>query len=383
MINIFIIPFIYGFIQASLFIAIPLRIIDLGISNPFVLGLAGSVFSIFYAPLCILQSLLSNRINKRIAILSVSITYPFIILGFLLLNNIPAIIALCGLMGIVLSMFWPAYQSHITIGLDPAQTTRNLQEFSIGWSSAGVIGCFVSGLIISGINIKMIFILNLIMSFIGASLVARHIHNKLTNPTIECTTQNKKKSDQSQSRFFLILAWIGVFAVFFSMGVIVWLFPKFATDAGMSPLIIGSLRAILGIFQVVMFFLLRLNHRWQYSFTHLFFYELMLISGLIILVFSHNVMWWILAFSLIGVSVGFLYSSSLFYSSQARSVKSEKTGFHEAIIMSGSLFGTLLGGIIAKTFSASGAYSMCIIFMTICIVIQFTVRFRYKTREVL
>ena len=171
--------------------------------------------------------------------------------------------------------------------------------------------------------------------------------------------------------------------MFFSMGVIVWLFPKFATDAGVSPLVIGSLRAVLGIFQVVIFFILRLNHRWQYSFTHLFFYELMLISGLVILVFSHNVMWWILAFSMIGIAVGFLYSSSLFYSSQARSEKGEKTGFHEAIIMGGSLFGTFLGGITAKIFSAFGAYSMCIIFMIICIIIQFVVRFRYKQGRVL
>lgn len=384
MVNIFIIPFIYAFIGSSLFIAIPLRIIDLGVSNPFILGLAGSVFSIFYAPLCILQSLLSNRINKRTAILSVSITYPFIILGFLLFNNIPAIIILCGLMGVVLSMFWPTYQSHITIRLDPAQTTRSLQAFNVAWGSAVVIGCFIGGFIISGINIKMLFILNLILSFIGAYLVARHIHNKSTDP-MGCT-QNKQNNlsqphvitENNNIKLFLILAWIGVFAVFSSMGVIVWLFPKFAIDVGMSPLIIGSLRAVLGIFQVVIFFILRLNHRWQYSFSHLFFYELMLISGLVILVFSHNLMWWILAFSLIGVSVGFLYSSSLFYSSQARSEKSEKTGFHEAILASGGLLGTFLGGIIAKAFSAFGAYSMCIIFMIICIIIQLTIRFRYK-----
>ena len=378
MANIFVIPFIYAFIGASLFIAIPLRIIDLGVSDPFILGLAGTVFGIFYAPLCILQSLLSNRIIKRTAILSVSITYPFIILGFLLFNNIPAVIVLCGLMGIVLSMFWPTYQSHITIRLDPAQTTCSLQTFNVAWGSGVVIGCFIGGVIISCININMLFILNLILSFIGIHLVARHIHNKLTDPIIECTTQNKP-SDQSQSKFFLMLSWIGVFAVFFSMGVIIWLFPKFAIDVGISPLIIGFLRAVLGIFQVVMFFILRLNHRWQYSFAHLFFYELMLIFGLVILVFSHNVMWWTLAFSMIGVTVGLLYSSSLFYSSQARSEKREKTGFHEAIIMGGSLLGTFLGGIIAKLFSASGAYFMCIIFMIICIIIQFTVRFRYKT----
>ncbi len=384
MVNIFIIPFIYGFIGTSLFIAIPLRIIDLGVSNPFILGLAGSVFSIFYAPLCIIQSFLSNRINKRTAILSVSIIYPFIILGFLLFNNVPTIIVLCGLMGIVLSMFWPTYQSHITIKLDPAQTTHNLQGFSIGWSSAGVIGCFVSGLIISCINIKMLFILNLIMSFIGAYLVARHIHNKLTDPIIGCIIQNKQnKNNPPQSKFFLILAWIGVFAAFFSMGIIVWLFPKFAIDAGMSPLIIGSLRAVLGIFQVVIFFILRSNHRWQYSFSHLLSSELILISGLIILIFSCNVIWYTLAFALLGITVGFLYSSSLFYSSQARSEKMEKTGFHEAIVWSGVLLGTLMGGITAKIFSASGAYFTCIIFMIICIIIQFAIRFRYKTQGVL
>ena len=61
MVDIFVIPFIYAFIGSSLFIAIPLRVIDLGVSNPFVLGLAGTAFSIFYVPLCILQSLLSNQ----------------------------------------------------------------------------------------------------------------------------------------------------------------------------------------------------------------------------------------------------------------------------------------------------------------------------------
>ena len=381
MINIFIIPFIYAFIGSSLFIAIPLRIIGLGVSNPFILGLAGSVFSIFYAPLCIMHSLLSDQINKKVAILSVSIIYPFIILGFLLFNNIPAIIILCGLMGIVLSMFWPTYQSHITIGLDPAQATRSLQGFNIGWGSAGIIGCFIGGVIIFSINIKTLFTLNLILSLIGIYLVARHIHNKLADPIIEDTTQNKQiKNNLPQSKFFLILAWIGVFGVFFSMGVIVWLFPKFAMDLGVSPFIIGSLRAILGIFQVVIFFILRLNHRWQYSFAYLFFYELILISGLVILIFSHNVMWWILAFPLIGVTVGFLYSSSLFYSSQARSAKKEKTGFHEAILTGGSLLGTFLGGTTAKIFSASGAYFMCVIFMIICIIIQLTIRFRYKEK---
>ncbi len=382
MINIFIIPFIYAFIGASLFIAIPLRIIDLGVSNPFILGLAGGVFSIFYAPLCILHSLLSNRINKRTAILSVSIIYPFIILGFLLFNNIPTIIMLCGLMGIVLSMFWPTYQSHITIGLDSAQTTHSLQKFNVAWGSAVVIGCFMGGVIISFMNIKMLFTINLILSFIGIYLVTGHIHNKLTDPIVECAAQNKQ-SDQPRSKFFLILAWMGVFAVFFSMGVIVWLFPKFAVDAGVSPLIIGSLRAVLGIFQVVIFFILRLNHKWQYSFSHLFFYELILVFGFITLILSSNVMWWILAFSLIGVSVGFLYSSSLFYSAQARSAKREKTGFHEAVLTSGTLLGTLLGGIMAKIFSGSGAYSMCIVFMIICIIIQFVVRFRHKIRRIL
>ena len=56
----------------------------------------------------------------------------------------------------------------------------------------------------------------------------------------------------------------------------------------------------------------------------------------------------------------------------------EKTGFHEAIVWSGVLLGTLMGGITAKIFSASGAYFTCIIFMIVCIVIQFVVRFRHK-----
>ena len=179
---------------------------------------------------------------------------------------------------------------------------------------------------------------------------------------------------------FLVLGWMATFCVWFSIGIIVWLFPKFATDSGMSPSAIGFLRATLGLFEAVVFFLLGLNHRWQYSFSNLIIYELMLIFGFVILMLTSTVAWWALSFAIIGISAGFVYSSSLFYSSQAKTEKSEKTGFHEAVVVSGMLFGTFFGGIISRVFSAAGAYSMCIGLMFLCVILQMFL-FRYKNHK--
>lgn len=136
--------------------------------------------------------------------------------------------------------------------------------------------------------------------------------------------------------------------------------------------------AIPGIFQVIVFFILGGYQRWQYSLPYLVVHELVLVFSFVILIMSSLVSWWILSFALLGISSGFIYSSSLFYSSQAKTDKTEKTGFHEAILMSGALVGTFSGGIVFRVMSMAGAYSMCIILIIACIIAQFFVRSKVK-----
>ena len=373
-INIFGIPFLFALIGTSLFIAIPLFILKLGVTDPFVLGMAGAAFQICYIPSCILHSLFSKHINRRRSIVAASVIYPLIILGFILTHKISFIILLCGLLGMVLSMFWPTYETHITVNLDQCRATKNLQRFNIGWSSGSVLGCLMGGILFN-INAKGVFYFDFIISLMAMYFIFHYIQE---NP-IEKTSRihirqgdspESSKAEGRNAKQFLIFGWMGVFVVWFCIGIIVWLFPKFAIDVGMSASIIGFLRATLGAFQAIIFFILGLNQRWQYSFPHLAVYELMLIAGFGILIMTSAVAWWTLSFALIGIAAGFVYSSSLFYSSQARTEKSEKTGFHEAVVMSGALFGTFFGGIISKAFSATAAYSMCIGLMTLCIILQ-------------
>ena len=100
-INVFVIPFLFALIGSSLFIAIPLLI--------------------------------------------VSAIYPIIILGFILTHEIFAMYFLCALLGITLSMFWPTYETHISVNLDQYRATKNLQGFNLGWSTGSVLGCALGG----------------------------------------------------------------------------------------------------------------------------------------------------------------------------------------------------------------------------------------------
>ncbi len=388
MINIFIIPFLFALIGSSLFIALPLFMLKLGVTDPFILGMAGVAFQICYIPFCILHSFFYRRINRRRSIIAVSVIYPLIILGFILTQKVSFIIFLCAFLGVALSMFWPTYETHITVNLDQYRAAKNLQRFNIGWSSGSVLGCLLGGILFT-INVRGVFYFDFLISLIAIGLIFYHIKDnfmeKLCGSKAQINQEEVPEASirkaHNNTKQFLIFGWMGAFVTWFCIGILVWFFPKFATDIGISPPIIGFLRATLGIFQVIIFFILGLNHKWQYSFSNLVIYELVLISGFVILIMTCTVAWWTLSFALIGISSGFVYSSSLLYSSQARTEKSEKTGFHEVAIMSGVLFGTFFGGIISKIFSAAGTYSMCIGLMVFCIILQMLMQFRYRVQK--
>ena len=384
-INVFVVPFLFALIGSSLFVAIPLFILKLGVTNPFMLGMAGVAFQVCYIPFCVLHSIFSKRINRRKSLLIVSAIYPIIILGFILTHEIFVMYFLCALLGITLSMFWPTYETHISINLDQYRATKNLQGFNLGWASGSVLGCALGGILFT-FDVKAVFYFDFIMALVAGYLILRYVQGKFTpltlhNPSLlspPFVGGEDRGGGTHNIRQFLVFGWTALFCVWFSIGIIVWLFPKFATDSGMSPSVIGSLRATLGLFEAVVFFLLGLNHRWQYSFSNFIIYELMLIFGFVILMMTSTVAWWTLSFALIGISAGFVYSSSLFYSSQAKTEKSEKTGFHEAVVASGMLFGTFFGGLISGAFSAAAAYSMCIALMALCIILQLLLRFKYR-----
>jgi len=384
-INVFVVPFLFALIGSSLFVAIPLFILKLGVTDPFMLGMAGVAFQVCYIPFCVLHSIFSKRINRKKSLIIVSVIYPIIILGFILTQQISIIFFLCALLGITLSLFWPTYETHISVNLDQCRATKNLQGFNMGWASGSVLGCALGGLLFT-FNVKAVFYFDFIMSLIAIYLIFRYVQENFIERSNSVPVKQENSPESSLRKTydikqFLVFGWMAAFCVWFSIGIIVWLFPKFATDSGMSPPTIGFLRATLGLFQAIIFFVLGLNHRWQYSVSNLVIYELMLIFGFIILMVTSTVAWWALSFAIIGISAGFVYSSSLFYSSQAKTEKGEKTGFHEAVITSGMLFGTFFGGIISRTFSAAGAYSMCIGLMTLCIILQLVLRFNIIHRN--
>ena len=371
------IPFLFAVICSSLFVAIPLFILKLGVTNPFVLGMAGATFQIFYLAFCILHSLFSRYINKRKAIITASILYPIILLGFILTHKVSFIFFLCAFQGISLSMFWPTHESYITINVDKRGANKNLQRFNIGWGSGMVLGSLLGGILFS-INMRGVFYFDFIISLIAIYLIFQYIQENFINHNDKSSIKQEDSQElptaKENIKQFLMLGWTGLFVAWFCIGIIIWLFPKFATDRGISSATIGSLMATQGIFQVIMFFIQGANQRWQYSFPYLIIYELMLISAFAILIIFPSVICWTLSFALIGISAGFIYSSSLFYTSQARTEKGEKTGLHEAVLISGALFGTFFGGIIARAMSISASYSMCIGVIIACIVLQVFMR---------
>ena len=64
-INLWGIPFLFALVGSSLFVAIPLFMLKLGVTDPLVLSMAGVAFQFCYIPFCILHSFLAKHIQRR------------------------------------------------------------------------------------------------------------------------------------------------------------------------------------------------------------------------------------------------------------------------------------------------------------------------------
>ena len=73
---------------------------------------------------------------------------------------------------------------------------------------------------------------------------------------------------------------------------------------------------------------------------------------------------------LIGLLAGVTFTASIFYSLYTQSPGGRRTGFHEAIVGSGFLFGPLLGGIAGEYLGARAPYGLAMLVIVGAVIIQ-------------
>ncbi len=338
------------------------------------LGVLVAIATAFYTFLAIPCGKLSDKIERHrmlyvgcLLIGIVSILLRFCVSKLHLLLVFPCV-------GISMALFWPAYEAWLAEREGEGKLIHRVMLFNFFWSTGITIGPAVSGYLYK--DTQPFTPLYLAAGVGLITCVTIYFCNLYSDKSTL-----GKQSDQTKTLFpspserkkYLNIARCANFTSWFVLGVLRWLNPKLTRDMGIFPSTFGNMMLALGGMQTFAFLFLGTGYstRWHYRLG-----PLIIVQGLAILCFVgiwwiEDIIFWIIAFAIIGVSVAFTYFGSLYYGLHMHSDKGSKSGWHEAVLGLGSLLGPLFGGIAADSiFGIKSPYLLCACVIFIGIIVE-------------
>ena len=363
-------PFLYisAFVMDGCFalvgLCVPLLAMRLGATYGD-LGAISATGALAYSLSCLISGRLSDRVGYRRSLAAASFAVVLIFSLYPFATRLSHIFVLSGATGVVIANFWPPLQAWLGKGMDRRRLLRALGGFNVSWSLGFLVGPALGGNIYQ-MDPNRAFVL-------GAGLIALLFLALLLVKVQEPCPAGISPSELASfpaSRRFLPIAWAANFAAFFSIGSVRSLFPKLAIDQGIQPGSLGHLMALIGLAQLVAFFLVSRTDRWQFHLSPVVIAQLLSVGGLCTFVLGDSPA--VFAFGLLtqGLLVGVTFTSSIFYSLCSESPGGRRTGFHESIVGSGFLLGPLAGGLAAQHFGPRAPYLLAAAVILCAIALQ-------------
>jgi predicted MFS family arabinose efflux permease len=303
--------------------------------------------------------------------------------AILLSRSVVAAFAFYGLFGFCLSFFWPPLMSWLSFGFEGKHLGQAMARVTLTGSTGNVISPFLAGTLSS---LSPRFPL-----FGAAGLLAANsfflILAALVLPKIRADT-NRGKSKQHDSErsdgstTLRYPAWIGLFAIYTFLGVIITVFPMYARDdLGLSKSTIGILLLCRSLCTAVGFFILGRSAFWHFR-------PRPMIVGLILLAIlalwmprTRSLPMLVVSLAMIGplISLGFCYS--FFHGASGAPKRAARMAIHEALLASGLISGSAAGAQIYQHYSMAAVSIFCAGLLAVAILIQLLLIYRFSLQK--
>ena len=344
----------------------------LSLSSTF-LGLLVGISTAFYAFLAIPLGQLSDRVERKRMLYAGCVLISAVSIGITFCNNKLHLLLIFPLIGISMALFWPAYEAWLAERESDSKLLHRVMLFNLFWSIGITMGPTVSGYIYQDANPFKPFylacsvgLITLIVFFFSKTSTSWEIKQERETTEILFPTPSVRKRHLNISRCANFASW-------FALGVLRWLAPKLTKEMGIHTIVFGNLMLALGGFQTITFLFLGTGYstRWHYRLGPLVIVQTLAIVCFIMIWWSQNMLVWLFAFVVIGISVAFSYFGSLYYGLDEHIDKGNKSGWHEAVLGFGSLLGPFIGGIAADSkFGTQSPYLVCAIVILAAIIVE-------------
>jgi MFS family permease len=279
----------------------------------------------------------------------------------------PAFAALAGAGIIGMGFTWPALEALMSEGEPPGRLQSLVGIYNFTWAATGAFAYFTGGAMLQNWGFDALFFVP--VAFMVAQLAVIHWLEKqariqprdeMNRPLLRAMSDTGGIA--GRSRAFLKMAWVANPFAYLTVNTIVATIPSLARHQGLTPRMAGFVCSVWLFARAGAFLALRFWPKWHYRFDFLAgAYATMIVCFAATLLVP--VLWVMVGAQIVlGLALGLIYYSSLYYSMDMGDTKGEHGGIHEAAIGAGNGAGPAIAAIALAVFPAhraSGPMAVC------------------------
>jgi predicted MFS family arabinose efflux permease len=267
-----------------------------------------------------------------------------------------------------LCLIWPSLETLVTEGEDFAGTARAVGIYNVVWAAANAVAFCVGGWLWEMLGARGLFGLPLALMLAQLGLTAWLERQAGKVPMaargVAPETHHPERAAFEQKlppRRFLQMAWLANPFAYVAINTVGAVIPQLAARFELSPAEAGLFCSLWFYARLAAFVVLWQWTGWHYRFRWLVA-AFVALTGSFAAMLLADAFWVVVGAQVtLGLAVGLLYYSSLFYSMDAGEAKGEHGGLHEAAIGAGICGGPLLGATaltLAPTLPHAGVHAV-------------------------
>lgn len=344
----FFIEAILSFACSFLFIGIffyTARVFQWDLTRNFLLASAqGAVY--------VVSALASQKIvrvmgGRRLMIVSHIILAGISLAGVLVSNHVLLTVIIIGYVPLI-AINWPVIEAAAAANADPHTLSRRIGLYNIIWAATGAIGLALQGTLMR-YDARSVFFIPMVIHIVIVLLVlARKRYGRAPAPGSQIAPpphlapEPQLLAQRTQALWLARIALPSTYVVIYSLSAIMPLLPVMKSlDQATQTLVASSWLAS----RWLTFWFLGATRFWHTRPRMLLGAALLMAVSFIAITSPLGLTGMILAQLLLGVSVGLIYTASLYFGMVLSDASTEHAGYHEALIGLGQILGPGIGAL--------------------------------------
>ena len=281
------------------------------------------------------------------------------------LSLIWMVIAAGAVVGGAMSLYWPYLMAWVSADYEGAVLNRRLGTYNGMWSSAGIIGPTIAGVLVAWNTSGPVAVGAASLAICFFLLYLAHDGSAGTAASAKPIKAPEVLLDATLVLPLKWMARISLFCSWLAISVARSQFALLFTEMGFTE---GQFGVLVTTFGVCNFLILTGSGRfgfWHFKPVFLLGVQVALAVSVLLLIFGRTIWAFAPSFVIMGCAFGFSFSSHLYYGACGSRKRSKQMAIHEATISLGVIIGSGTGGYLAGNFGVYHPYWFAVIVLAL------------------